>query len=338
MGTEVLLGGAMVAALVLYVLMGGADFGGGVWDLLASGPRRAEQRALIEEALGPIWETNHIWLILVVVLLFSAFPASFEAISVALHVPLTLLLVGIVFRGSAFTFRSYDTRDDPHQRRWGWMFSLASIVSPLLLGMVVGTIASGGIRVQGGRVTSGYFSWLSPFSWAVGLFALALFALLAATYLAYEARTPALRDDFRKRALWAGVAVGALALATFLLAGSEAPRIRLGLTGRPYTWPLHLATGGAAVTAFWALWSRRFRLARVAVAVQAALIVLGWAASQYPYLVVPDLTLQGTAANPVTRRLLLWALAAGSVVLLPSLFVLFSVFKGKGRTRAPSEH
>jgi cytochrome d ubiquinol oxidase subunit II len=331
MGTEVLLAGVMVGALVLYALMGGADFGGGVWDLLARGPRRKEQRALIEEALGPIWETNHVWLIVVVVVLFSAFPPAFSALSIGLHVPLTLLLVGIVFRGSAFTFRSYDSREDRKQRRWGLMFSLASIVSPVLLGMVVGTIASGGVRVRDGEVTSGYFTWLSPFPAVVGLFTLAIFALLAATYLANEAGTPELRDDFRARALGAGVAVGVLALVTFVLAGDAAPLIRQGLTARPWTWPLHLATGGAALTAFWSLWRGRFRLARLAVAAQATLILLGWAVSQYPYLVVPDLTLQGAAANPLTRKFLLWALGAGMALLLPCLYVLYSVFKGQKR-------
>src|SRR6186997_1792362 len=112
MRTDLALGGVMVVALVIYVLLGGADFGGGVWDLLASGPRKAEQRGLVESEIAPIWEANHVWLILVVVLLFSAFPPAFAAISIALHVPLTLLLLGIVFRGSAFTFRSYGPPGD----------------------------------------------------------------------------------------------------------------------------------------------------------------------------------------------------------------------------------
>src|SRR5512132_2447517 len=124
--------GCILGSLVLYALFGGADFGGGVWDLLASGPRRAEQRALIERAIGPIWEANHVWLILVVVLLFAAFPPAFAAISIALHVPLTLFLVGVVFRGSAFTFRAYDDRGDHRQKRWGLLFSLASVASPIL--------------------------------------------------------------------------------------------------------------------------------------------------------------------------------------------------------------
>ena len=165
MPSEVLLGGAIVVALMLYVLLAGADFGGGVWDLLAFGPRRARQRQAIEHAIGPIWEANHVWLILVVVVMFTAFPTAFAALSTSLHVPLTLFLGGVVFRGSAFAFRSFDggagagsgaDRGDRAQRRWGLIFSLASLISPLLLGMTVGAIASGRIRVTDGLVTGGF--------------------------------------------------------------------------------------------------------------------------------------------------------------------------------------
>lgn len=185
MRTDLVLGGVMVVALVLYVLLGGADFGGGVWDLFASGPRKKEQRALIEKAIGPIWEANHVWLILVLVLLFAGFPRAFAALTTALHVPMVLFLLGVVARGSAFTFRAYDSRGDRQQKRWGMIFSLASLISPLLLGMMVGTIASGRIRLEpDGALTSGFFApWLALFPLAVGLYALALFAFLAAVYL-----------------------------------------------------------------------------------------------------------------------------------------------------------
>jgi len=330
MSTEIALAIAMMGALCLYVLMGGADFGGGVWDLLASGPRRDEQRALIAQVIGPIWEANHVWLILTVVVLFSAFPAAFAAISVALHVPLTLFVIGVVFRGSAFTFRTYGTHDDRAERRWGLVFSSASLISPVLLGMIVGAIASGRIRATDGVVWSGFFAtWLNPFSIVVGLFALSLFAFLAATYLCAEASTqrPELADDFRARALAAGAAVGVCALLAFGLSFESAPLIRRGLTDHPFTWPLHVVTAMAATTAFWALYRRRHGIARVAAGAQAALILLGWAASQYPYLVVPDVTLDSAAANPRTQRLLLGALAVGSVVLFPSLLMLFRIFR-----------
>src|SRR4051794_18645746 len=155
MAPDLLLAGAIGVALCLYFLFGGADFGGGVWDLLASGPRAAEQRRAIGAAIGPVWEANHVWLILVIVVLFTGFPAAFGAISVALHVPLTLFLVGVVLRGSAFAFRSLDLSGDRGQRRFGLVFSMASTIAPLLLGMSVGALVSGNIRVRGGLVTTG---------------------------------------------------------------------------------------------------------------------------------------------------------------------------------------
>ena len=119
LGLPEIIAGIMVLALNAYVLTGGADFGGGVWELLASGPRRDAQRALVAHEIGPIWEANHVWLILVVVVLFTAFPAAFATLGIVLHIPLSLMLAGIVLRGSSFVFRSYGSRDDASQRRWG---------------------------------------------------------------------------------------------------------------------------------------------------------------------------------------------------------------------------
>ncbi|QRK10196.1 cytochrome d ubiquinol oxidase subunit II [Archangium violaceum] len=332
MPTELFLGGALVTAFVLYALFGGADFGGGVWDLLASGPRKAEQRALISKAIGPVWEVNHVWLIIGVVILFSAFPRAFAVLSVALHVPLTLLLLGIVFRGTAFTFRAYDARGDRVQRRWGVVFSVASVLSPALLGMCVGAVVSGDIRVRGTVVESGFFAgWLSPFALAVGLLALCLFAFLAAVYLLAETREPALQEDFRERALGAGVAVFLAAFGVLALAREGAPRVWAGLTDSPFALTLHAATAVAAVAAFGLLLTRRFWLARMAAAAQVGLIVVGWAVSQYPYLVVPDLTLQRTAAPESTLRALLVALAVGAALIFPSLLFLLRVFQSSPR-------
>ncbi len=327
------LGVAMVLALVAYVLFAGADFGGGIWDLLASGPRRAEQRELVERAIGPIWEANHVWLILVVVVLFTGFPVAFAAVSTTLFEPLTLLMFGIVLRGAAFTFRAYDRPEGPVRRRWGLIFSISSVVAPLLLGAVVGALASGRLRVgPDGMPAAGSGGWLTPFSVATGLFAAALFAFLAAVYLAVEA-SGALREDFRRRAIGAGVAVFAGALASAVLSWHQAPLVFAGLTGRAWSLPLHLATAAAAITAFAGLWRRRFRMARVAAAAQATLIVAGWAVSVYPYLVIPDVTIASAGAPPQTQRLLLGALGLGAVTLVPSLWLLFRVFKG-GPARA----
>jgi cytochrome bd ubiquinol oxidase subunit II len=322
-----LLGLVVVAALVLYALLGGADFGGGIWDLLLRGPRTKEARALIEEAIGPIWEANHVWLILVVVVTFSGFPRAFAAVSIALFVPLVLLLFGIVLRGAAFTFRTYDRPDDAVHARWSLVFSASSVLAPLALGVVVGALASGRLAAPRGT-NPDPFAWLAPFPLAVGLFAAVLFAYLAATYLAVEAEG-ALRDDFRRRAIWAGVAVFCSALLAAVLSTREAPVVFEGLTRRGWSLPLHLATGVAAIVAFWALATHRVRLARAAAAAQVALIVVGWAASQYPWVVVGGLTLETASAPRHVQVLLLWALGLGAVLLFPALYLLFRVFKGE---------
>ena len=330
MSLEVTAAGAMIVSLTFYALLGGADYGGGVWDLFARGPRAREQRELIEHAIGPVWEANHVWLILVVVILFTAFPPAFAVISTALHIPLTLLLVGIVLRGTAFTFRTYDSRRDDVQRRWSFVFSIASTITPVLLGIVLGAVASGGIRVEGGVVTSGFLRpWLAPFPFAVGLFALALFAFLAAVYLTLEARGGGLQEDFRRRALASGVAVGLLALTVFLLAGGGAPKVRAGISASAWALPLHVMTGLCAVGAFYTLWVKRYSLARLFAAAQVTFILWGWAFAQFPAVVEPDVTIQSAAAPPVTLRLLLGALGVGALLLFPSFFYLFRVFKGQ---------
>jgi len=320
----------MIAALVLYALLGGADYGGGVWDLFAFGRRAREQRTLIAKAISPVWEANHVWLILVIVLLFTAFPPAFAAIATALHIPITLLLIGIVLRGTAFTFRTYDLQRDDVQRRWSLVFSIASIITPVLLGTILGAIASGTIRVENGAVTSGFLrSWLAPFPIAVGLFALTLFAFLAAAYLTVEAPKRELQEDFRARALVSGVAVGLLALTVFVLAKSGAPTVRAGISRSWWALGLHLLTGMFATAAFYALWTRRYKLARVCAAAQITLILLGWAFAQFPHVIEPDVTIASAAAPQITLELLLIALAAGAIVLFPSYYYLIRVFKAE---------
>ncbi|HEX8369894.1 MAG TPA: cytochrome d ubiquinol oxidase subunit II [Pyrinomonadaceae bacterium] len=327
---ETIIAGIMIAALVFYALLGGADYGGGVWDLFAFGKRAKRQRGLIAEAIGPVWEANHVWLILVIVILFTAFPQAFAAIATALHIPLTLLLIGIILRGAAFTFRTYDVQRDNVQRRWSLVFSIASIITPVLLGVTLGAIASGRIRVENGVVTTGYFnSWLAPFPFAVGFFALALFAFLAAVYLTLETKERDLQEDFRRRALVSGVVVGLLALVVFLLAGTGAPTVRAGISRSPWAVALHLLTGASAIGAFYALWTRKYKLAQIFAAFQATLILLGWARAQFPYLIEPDVTISSAAAPPITQQLLIGALAAGAGLLFPSYYYLFRIFKSE---------
>lgn len=336
-----IVGGVMMIALNAYVLMGGADFGGGVWDLLASGPRREAQRTLIAESIGPIWEANHVWLVIVVVMLFTAFPTVFALLGTVLHIPLTLMLVGIVLRGSAFVFRSYGSRAHLVQRRWGRVFSGASLITPILLGVIVGAIASGAVgRVQpaiaspalGGVNGAATFQqlfvapWFGVFPFAVGVLALVLFAFLAAVYLTLATGDDALREDFRRRALGAAIAAFAAAAGSLLVAHVHAPAVGRGLVETPLALALQGATALAALTAIGALYTRRWQLARLAAGAQVSLVLWGWVMVQYPYIVPRVSTLRDAAAPAVTLELLLTALAIGAVVLIPSLVYLFRSF------------
>jgi cytochrome d ubiquinol oxidase subunit II len=317
------LAAAILMALTAYVLLAGADFGGGVWNLLASGPRRDRQRELIGRAIAPVWEANHVWLILAIVLLFTCFSPAFARLAIALHVPLTLMLIGIVLRGSTFMFQSYGGGGRP-------LFGVTSLLTPVLLGVSVGAIATGATHVpHDATFVAGYITpWLTPFALVVGLFTAVCFAFLAAVYLTLEARDRELQDDFRRRALIAASAVAAVASLGLVLS-PQAPLVQRGLLAARWTAIFHVLTGVAALTVFGALWRRRYRVARFAAAAQVALILWGWGLSQYPYLLPPDLTIASAAAPRVTLELVLIALVVGAAVLFPSLYYLFKIFKAR---------
>jgi cytochrome d ubiquinol oxidase subunit II len=338
-GLPEVVAGIMVLALNAYVLTGGADFGGGMWDLLAQGKRRDAQRALIASQIGPIWEANHVWLILVVVVLFTAFPAAFATLGVVLHIPLSLMLIGIVLRGTSFVFRSYGADDDATRQRWGRVFAIASVATPVLLGVIVGAIASGAAGAAAAQVGTGatfvsmfVAPWLSPFPFAIGALALAMFAFLAAVYLAMAAPDGALREDFRRRAFGAAAAMFAAAFGALGVAHVMAPRVS-GVLMAPPTMAFQLVVGVAALTALWALWARRWWLARAAAAIQVSLILWGWTLVQYPYIVPPRLSIRDVAAPRATLVLLVYALAGGALILLPALGYLYRTFAAERRAR-----
>ena len=337
---ELCIAGVMLISLIIYMLTGGADFGGGIWDLFATGPRAKAQRSLITQAIAPIWEANHVWLIVIVVLLFVAFPVAFAAISTALHIPLTLMLIGIVLRGSAFVFRTYDDQSDTTHRRWSRVFAIASAITPIMLGITLGAVASGTIQVdiESGQVDTDFISaWFAPFPFAIGFFTLTLCALLAAVYLTLETDDTALQEDFRRRALIAAVSVGVMAGLSFILSANGAPTIRRGLGNAPWSIPFQILTGAVALWAIWTLWNRQFRLARILVPIQVTLIVFGWGLAQYPYLVTPDLTFSNAAAPDTVLRPLLIVLIAGGVLLVPAFWYLYTVFKGTTRKAGQTE-
>ena len=337
----------IVVALNAYVLFGGADFGGGVWDLLASGPRRQRQRDLTASAIAPIWEANHVWLIVVVVMLFVCFPMAFAAFGTILHIPLSLMLIGIVLRGSAFVFRSYSYGPRSEQRRWGQLFAASSLITPAVLGMCVGAVVSGNVGRAMSAIDTGTAStfsdtylrpWISPFTFSVGAMTVALVSFLAATYLTIEAEGDReLQDDFRNRAL--GAAVAALALATIALvlgAGSGSVLTRLVRPG----WATLVLAGSvvAALTSAMSLFKRRFQLARLAAGAWVTLILWGWVLAQFPLIIPPNLTIDAAAAPDRTLEETMAVLVGGALLLIPSLWYLLRVFKTRaGFDASPSE-
>lgn len=328
MPVETIVAAVGLAGVIAYAVLGGADFGGGVWDLFASGPRKQQQREAIAHAMGPVWEANHVWLIFVNVVLFTAFPPAYAALSVGLFLPFHLVLLGIILRGTAFVFRTYSRRAGLDPGRAGVVFGAASVVTPVLLGMCLGAVSSGELRVSGGQVWfDGRAPWLTPLALMTGAATLALFAYLAAVYLTNETDGD-LREDFRRRALFAGTFVVALSVLLLPVLVFDAPYLAARLLS-PQSAPVLAAGAAAALLSGWFLLTRRYRSARAAAVAQVVLLLVGWGLAQYPYVVYPDLTLAAAKAPDATLWFVLLALPFGAALLVPSLWLLFAVFKGQ---------
>ena len=315
--------------LTLYILFGGADFGGGVWDLLARGPAHERERELIAEAIGPVWEANHVWLIFVVTTLFAAFPPAFAALGVALYVPFSIAIAGIVFRGAAFAFRQYG-EGGAWQRRWTRVFGIASLVTPVVLGMAGAALASERIRIDAsGEVHAGLWSaWTGPLSIAAGALALVMCAYLAAVFLTAEAGLRGdeeLADHFRRRAVASALVAGALAAAGLVVVAIDAPQLWAGM--RQDGWPLVVLSAAGGSVSLLLIVRRRDRSARVAAAVAVGSVVVGWGVAQWPFLIAPDLTAADAAAPVSALRPIAVGLLVGGALLIPSLVLLFRVFK-----------
>ncbi len=315
----------MGVALVIYVLSAGADFGAGVWHLLARGPRGEAQRKVLEKAIAPIWEANHVWMIFIIVVMFTAFPRAFAVVSIAFHIPITLTLIGIVLRGAAFVFRAYGLRPDATRERYGRVFAWSSAVTPVFLGWVLAGMSSGAVVYEGNVMRSGYAAgWTTPYAMAVGAFALTLFAMLAAVYMTLETGGET-QNDFRKRALATELAAAPIALATFLLAPQA---LKDNFTQSVWFEAVQILTAAAALTAIAALVRKRYRLARASVMLQVTLIVVGWGLAMRGDFVLGVVGIHNSGTQAATLPLLIGITLGGSLLLVPSLVVLFRAFKG----------
>ena len=318
----------LLIGLAAYAVLGGADFGAGFWQLFGGrGEREQAIRDHAHRAMGPVWETNHVWLIFVLVICWTAYPTAFASIASTLSVPLFIGGVGIIMRGTAYALRS-GAETAREQRRIEVLFALSSILTPFALGAVIGGIASGRVPVgnaKGDLVTS----WLNETSIFVGVLAVATAAYLAAVYLAAGAGRigrPDLEHAFRTRALTMGVVAGALALGGLAIVHDDARKIWDGLTGGAGLGAV-IVSGVAGVATMLLVLRSRYELARLTASLAVAAIIAGWALAQRPDI-LPGLTVDAAAASHSVLVALIVGVGIGAIVLLPSLALLFGLFLG----------
>ena len=318
----------VLLGLTVYTVLGGADFGAGLWQLLSAGPRGRQLREHAHRSMGPVWEANHVWLIFVLVIFWTAYPVAFASVASTLAVPLFLAAVGIILRGTAYALRSA-AQSDREAIRIDLVFATSSILTPFALGAMVGAIASGRVPV-GNAAGALWGSWLNPTAIFIGVLAVAAGAYLAAVFLAADARRIGREDlalAFRLRALTAGAVTGALALTGLVVVRADAGALFDGLTSGSGLAALAVS-GVAGLTTLALLWRSAFEPARYAAAAAVAAIVGGWAIAQQPWLLA-NLTVQEAAAGRTTLVAILVGVLAGSLILVPSLVLLFRmVLKG----------
>ncbi|HLY12750.1 MAG TPA: cytochrome d ubiquinol oxidase subunit II [Candidatus Limnocylindrales bacterium] len=321
--------------VTIYAVFGGADFGAGLWDLLAGDAQRGEQpRDLIDASIGPVWEANHTWLIFDLVILWSAFPLAFASLMSTLYIPLTLAAFGIILRGAGFAFRKY-TRRLAARRAFGATFALSSVITPFFLGAALGGIASG--RVPAGNAAGDpWTSWINPTSLLVGALAVAAGAYVAAVFLVAAARRRhdvELERYFRTRALAMGIVAGGLALAGIAVLHGDAPALSSGLTGRAL--PLVIASVLLGSASLVLLARGAGRGIRVVAAGAVTAIVWGWGVAQLPAILPGSLTIDAAAAPAGTLDALIVISAVAAVTIGPSLALLFFL---DGRSRLEARH
>ena len=323
----------LFVGVLAYAVLAGADFGAGFWDLTAGGAESGRRpRHLVDESLAPVWEANHVWLIFVLVMLWTAFSPAFAAIMTTLYVPLGLAALGIVMRGSGFAFRKVMVRTD-QQRVTGAAFAASSVVTPFFLGTVAGGIASGRVPTAGHG--DGVTSWVNPTSLLGGVLAVLASAFTAAVFLTAEARRrdePDLEAWFRRRALIAAVVTGAVALGGIAVLRADSPRLFDHLLSRGLPLVLLSALCGLASVALIRRAAPRLLQALAVTAVAA--VIAGWGVAQYPFLLGTHLTIGEAAAPTATLVVLTVVAAVAALLVVPSMGLLF-VLAQRGRLESP---
>lgn len=309
--------------VVIYSIFGGADFGAGIWDLLAGGTRRGRApRQVIDRSIGPVWEANHVWLIFVFVVLWTAFPTAYASITLTLFVPLALAALGIVLRGSSFAFRHAVYRTE-EQRVYGALFAFGSLLVPFCFGCVAGAIATGRVPA-GGEAGDPWSSWLNPTSLLGGVLAVVAVAYLSSVFLVFDAgrlADHAMVEYFRRRAVVAAVVAGVVALAGIVILHADATYLFDGLTSRAL--PLVLVSAAGGIGSLVLLLRASHRFARVAAVGAVGGIVAAWGVAQWPYVIPDTMTVDATAAPSGTLTATVVVFAVACVTILPGLGFLY---------------
>jgi cytochrome bd ubiquinol oxidase subunit II len=322
----------LLVSIYLYCLLGGADFGAGIVELSSGRKNKEAVENLVSQSMAPIWEANHMWLIITVVILFNAFPAIYTRVSISLYIPLILLLVGIVFRGTAFTFRHYDAIKDESQKVYSKIFSYSSLMVTLFFGMVIGALTSGKITIEPESFTESYiFPWFNIFSISIGIFLCTLFSFIASVYLIGDSTERPVRSIFITKAKHNTIAMVISGGLVFISSIVE----KTDLVSRFFSDPLSISLIILATVGLPILWFTLNKgliwFSRIIAGAQLLFILGGFYAIYFPTIVrIKDgtnLTLYNSAAPQVTLYYLGLALIIGSLIIFPSLFYLFKIFK-----------
>ncbi|UZD23968.1 cytochrome d ubiquinol oxidase subunit II [Algoriphagus halophytocola] len=319
-------------SILLYVILGGADFGAGILEIVTPSSMRDKFRDTTYKTIGPIWEANHMWLIISIVILFVGFPSIYTMLSVHLHIPLALMLIGIIGRGTAFVFRHYDAYQDEMQKVYNLIFTYSSFITPLFLGLTFGAAVGGEIDPEANSFLGAYIQpWLNLFSIAVGLFTVAICGFLAAVFLVGEARKEEVqRLIIRKAKLFMVLTFVAGGLVFFASIIDEVPLVDLILTEWFTVGVLFLAT--AAMILLWFKLGRGDRkLDRFLGGFVVSAILLAFGYHYYPDIIIvksgENLSLFNSAAPEKAISSLAWALMIGSLFILPALYYLLYSFQ-----------
>jgi cytochrome d ubiquinol oxidase subunit II len=324
---------AMFLGVIIYALLGGADFGSGFYDLIAGGARSGGQvRMLIDHSIGPVWEANHVWLIYILVIWWTGFPSAFAAAMTTLFIPMMLALGGIVLRGASFAFRKYSATI-AQARLFGAIFAGSSLITPFFLGTVAGAVASG--RVPADGYGDGVGSWVNPTSLVGGCLAVVTCVFLAGVFLtadAARAGDTALAETLRRRALAVGLVAGLIVFAGLYPISHDAPTLAHGLL--THASPLLVVAAVAGLTAIALLYRRRYSVARFAAAAAVGAVITGWGVGQYPWMLVDEVTINDAAGADSTLAGLLVVVGLAGAIVLPALGYLLWLTQTEEWTRA----